>query len=375
MFPGAGRGLVDRDYTRSLVGSLCKTGDGLDVWQYYIKLIDRDYTRSLVGSLCKTGDGLDVWQYYIKLIDRDYTRSLVGSLCKTWRWARRLTILYKINNGLAPSYLSNHIPQRNEISVNPRNRVLPSSELIGLKTVFIRILSKDGEIQVMILNPIALFKVSKKPLVIPFLEYLTNMRQNYSPKSELAFQIYATISTVTTLTAHNITKITIIFYVKGDSCGIEVETSVHFFLRCPRYVTQRSSLLSKIYVIISSDVTVFPNEHLYHILVYGSNVYNPVSNGLIITETITYIRNSGTWKPSDRLILSPPPPQQCIPSFFLMLYFGFFCIMFLMVCILYVRFLWLCAHNRRKWIFVGCEYFFLQSLVLGKPLMQSMCGT
>ena len=39
------------------------------------------------------------------------------------RWARRLTILYTINNGLAPSYLSNHIPQRNEISVNLRNRV------------------------------------------------------------------------------------------------------------------------------------------------------------------------------------------------------------------------------------------------------------
>ena len=31
LFPGAGRGLVERDYMRSLVGSLCQTGDGLDV--------------------------------------------------------------------------------------------------------------------------------------------------------------------------------------------------------------------------------------------------------------------------------------------------------------------------------------------------------
>ena len=77
------------------------------------------------------------------------------------------------------------------------------------------------------------------------------------------------------------------------SCGIEDETSVHFFLRCPHYATQRPYLLSKISAIISSDVTVFPDEHLYQILVYGSNVFNPVSNGLIITETITYIRNSG----------------------------------------------------------------------------------
>ena len=44
---------------------------------------------------------------------------------------------------------------------------------------------------------------------------------------------------------------------------------------------------------ISSDMTVFPDEHLCHILIYGSNVYNSVSNGLIITETIKYFPNSG----------------------------------------------------------------------------------
>ena len=67
------------------------------------------------------------------------------------------------------------------------------------------------------------------------------------------------------------------------SCGIEDETSVHFFLRCPHYTTQRSTLLSKISYIIHSDVTVFPDEHLYHILV-----------AMFITlETITYTRNTG----------------------------------------------------------------------------------
>ena len=38
------------------------------------------------------------------------------------RWARRLTIFYKINNGLAPFCLSDHIPKRNEINFNLRNR-------------------------------------------------------------------------------------------------------------------------------------------------------------------------------------------------------------------------------------------------------------
>ena len=76
------------------------------------------------------------------------------------------------------------------------------------------------------------------------------------------------------------------------SCGMEDESSEHFFLHCPHYLAQRSTL-SKISAIISSDVTVLPDEHLHRILVYGSNVYNSVSNRSILTETITFIRNSG----------------------------------------------------------------------------------
>ena len=77
------------------------------------------------------------------------------------------------------------------------------------------------------------------------------------------------------------------------ACGIETETSVHFFLRCPRYPMQRAILLSKISDIIHNDVPVFPDEHLFHKLIYGSNVYNSVCNKLILIETITYIRNTG----------------------------------------------------------------------------------
>ena len=38
-----------------------------------------------------------------------------------------------------------------------------------------------------------------------------------------------------------------------------------------------------------------PKEHLSHILMYGSNVYN-VSNELIISETIQLIKRSGRFK-------------------------------------------------------------------------------
>ena len=66
------------------------------------------------------------------------------------------------------------------------------------------------------------------------------------------------------------------------SCGVEDETPVHF----PHYTTQRTTLLSKISNIIDSEVTVFPMEHLYQILVYGRNVFNDVSNKLIMSEII-----------------------------------------------------------------------------------------
>ena len=38
------------------------------------------------------------------------------------RWLSRLTVFYKIWKGLAPSYLSGHVPKRNEISMVLRNR-------------------------------------------------------------------------------------------------------------------------------------------------------------------------------------------------------------------------------------------------------------
>ena len=63
------------------------------------------------------------------------------------------------------------------------------------------------------------------------------------------------------------------------SCGIEDEISVHSFLRYAHYSTRRSTLLSKISDINHFDV--FPEEHLYNILVFGSNVYNLILNRLV----------------------------------------------------------------------------------------------
>ena len=80
------------------------------------------------------------------------------------------------------------------------------------------------------------------------------------------------------------------------SCGIEDETTTHFFLCCPLYYELRITHLSKISEIVGSKMTVLTNEHLSYILMYGSNVYNDVCNELIILETIQLIKKCGRFK-------------------------------------------------------------------------------
>ena len=87
------------------------------------------------------------------------------------------------------------------------------------------------------------------------------------------------------------------------SCGVEDETSVHFFLYCPRYISQRTILLSKISEIIAADVSVLPKDHLIHIMLYGSNVFNYISNKLIIEQSILYINKTGRFKETRRFFV------------------------------------------------------------------------
>ena len=80
------------------------------------------------------------------------------------------------------------------------------------------------------------------------------------------------------------------------SCGLDDETSLRFFLCCPRYIDLRKFYLGKISKIIISDIFLLPNDHLCSILIYGSNVYNNITNESIIKETILYIKQSGRFK-------------------------------------------------------------------------------
>ena len=164
-------------------------------------------------------------------------------------WFRRLTLFYKISNGLAPSYLADQVPVRSENNINLRSRhSIPSTTewyiIIGISNRF----------------GIKLF---------------TKIRVGFSDLRAHRFN-------------HNINCESL-----SCICNSDEETSVRFFLCCPRYNIHMLALLSKISDIIGCDVSVLPSDHLCNILVYGSNLFNSISNELIIHETIHYIGTTG----------------------------------------------------------------------------------
>ena len=107
------------------------------------------------------------------------------------------------------------------------------------------------------------------------------------------------------------------------SCGIEDETSIHYFLCCPSYRALRSVLLSKISEIIDSDVSILPRDHLNHIILYGSNVFNPISNKLIIEQTIKLYKTNWSFYKIRSIHLGKRPPPQLHTYQIIYIYFLF----------------------------------------------------
>ena len=97
-----------------------------------MKLIERvQYKAALIISGCWQGTNQEKLYHELgweSLSDR--------------RWIRRLSMFYKISNSLAPSYLSDHIPERNVISMSLRNRsdIPPLTRMNRYKNSFSHIL-------------------------------------------------------------------------------------------------------------------------------------------------------------------------------------------------------------------------------------------
>ncbi len=240
------------------------------------------YKAALIVSGCWQGTSR------IKLYDELGWESLADR-----RWGRRMTLYYKIVNGLTPAYLFEHVPPE---APRPLRKFVPKAPISKTQrydnSFFPYCINHwntlDSDIKYS--SSLENFKTNIGGVIRPKSGSFACNRNKYGMK--LLTQIRVDFSD---LRDHRFNHK---FNCPSSlcSCGIEDETSSHFLLCCPRFTGLRNTYLGKISQIVKSDVTILPKDHLTHLLLYGSRAYNDISNELILTETILFLYKSGRFK-------------------------------------------------------------------------------
>ena len=75
------------------------------------------------------------------------------------------------------------------------------------------------------------------------------------------------------------------------TCGLEPESTSHFFLHCHHYNTIRSILFEDLNSVDKNLFKLSDNE-LTLILLYGSTKYSLMNNRILLNSLIKYIENS-----------------------------------------------------------------------------------
>ena len=209
------------------------------------------------------------------------------------RWGRRLTLYYKIVNGLTPAYLFEHVPSEAPRELRKYTPKAPISKTLRFDNSFFPYcinhwndLNDDIKCSTSVQN----FKMNINQVIRPKPSSTCTKRNKYGMK--LLTQIRVDFSD---LRDHRFNHK---FNCSSPlcSCGIEDETSTHFLLCCPRFTVLRNTYLGKISQIVKSDVTILPIDHLSQLLLYGSKAFNDISNDLILTETIVFIYKTERFK-------------------------------------------------------------------------------
>ena len=74
-------------------------------------------------------------------------------------------------------------------------------------------------------------------------------------------------------------------------CGLKIETTLHFLLRCRLYSTIRTEVLGDIST-VDSSLTNYPDEKLSNILLHGSKYFSVKTNQSILKFTIKFFKSS-----------------------------------------------------------------------------------
>ena len=76
-------------------------------------------------------------------------------------------------------------------------------------------------------------------------------------------------------------------------CDFENETTVHFLLRCPRFVEQRACLINTIGELLDiPDILFVAEDDLCKIILFGSKDHSDDTNNTLLKATIRYIRET-----------------------------------------------------------------------------------
>ena len=187
---------------------------------------------------------------------------------------RRYCLFYKIKTNADPIYLSDHIPPPRPPSRVNTNRY---------KTSFFPFCYygwPNLEENIRNANSLSDFKTKYLHLIRPSAKGICPPVDNFGLKRLTQLRVEHS-----DLRSHRFNKK---FNCTSPTCrcGMEEETNEHYFLRCPLFRNQRTHLLSSLSDIIQNNISVLPDSHLCDLILYGSKVYNEISNTLIIKTAI-----------------------------------------------------------------------------------------
>ena len=210
------------------------------------------------------------------------------------RWYRRLTHFFKLRLSGLPLYLYNLIPPEREVNYNLRRihvfdqRVERTNRYAN--TYFQNCPKEWNQLDVTLQSSqtISEFKRRLIQLIRPpkrsmfnihdldGVKLLTRLRVEFSDLRSHRFH-------------HN-------FHCPDPSCLCKtgIEDNEHFLLHCPRFTSQRKSLLDLVSSLTGIEVMHLSSKELCRLLLYGRNDLSVIVNLGIIEETIKFIRS--TWR-------------------------------------------------------------------------------
>ena len=193
------------------------------------------------------------------------------------RTGRRFALYHKILNDRTPIYLKNHIQPFTPRTERFSNSFFP---FCAAKSPSLPASLKSAQ------SPVAFKKVYKKEFIPPKPGFF-GIIDKYGTRLLSKLRVDCS-----DLRDHRFNHGFLNCPSPSCRCGTGDESSEHFLARCPLFSVQRAILLGSISGTLNNDISVLPDSHLSSLLLYGSKMYNNITNKLIIEVSIHFIKST-----------------------------------------------------------------------------------